>query len=74
MKKHKKDMISENDFTLLTKDKKRPILSGGENEEFGETLLGMEYDVESDEEIKATLNEVNDDDEIEKVTHFTSKH
>ena len=68
MKKHKRDLISENDFTkiILKKDKHHyplpdEVIPEDENTDpLKETLVGMEYDIESEEDILNT-----DDEDLE---------
>ncbi len=65
MNKYKKDLISEKDFTMISKYATSPLLSGDEYAELKESLMGMEYDLETEEEIKESLNEVNDEAELD---------
>jgi len=59
MKKQKKDLISESDFTKLNLPKTkhhfpmpRKVIPEDENaDQLEETLIGMEYDVESEEDV-----------------------
>lgn len=67
MKKEKHDIISESDFTKLNQPKIKhhyplpsEVIDDDENiDTLDETLLGMEYDVDSEEEIE---NAIPDED------------
>ena len=70
MKKKKSDLISGSDFTKLNLPKTkhhyplpRDVIPEDENaDQFQETIIGMEYDVESEEDIEKLIPDEKDED------------
>lgn len=73
MKKQKADFISESEFTKMNTQKVKhhyplpsEVIPEDENaDQLKETLIGMEYDVESNEEINSSYEEAINDEESE---------